>query len=74
MEKMHMTYQIMDFNYDGNHYKIIVDRRPKYNPFRIYRYEYVETGHGVVQRRRLMEKFADLGSCLYWFVENRIRM
>lgn len=62
----------------GHHYKVIFDTTKKdsngflKNPYRIYKVEFVPRQYGVTESKRLMASYANLASCFYWFIENRI--
>lgn len=57
-----MTKQIMSLTVPCNGtWKIIQDDSARYNPFRVY---WIADGH-----RRLLNKYADLASCLHYITQ-----
>lgn len=60
---MAKTRQVLDLQDDGQHYSVIYCEGQT-NPYRLYRRWYDRGEH-----RKLVQKYADLQSCLYLLLE-----
>ena len=66
------TRQVMSFCEHGKAYKVIKVYGAA-NPYRIYHIynDYNKYGY-ITEHRKLMESYANLESCFYWFIQNNI--
>ena len=75
---MQKTRKVMEIEDRGQHYKVIFDTTRKdsngylKNPYRIYKIQMIPRQYGVTESKKLMESYANLQSCFYWFIENGI--
>ena len=68
---MSKTRQVMHFCDYGKEYRVI-KHYGKENPYRIYQ-DISVFENGIHKGKRVLkEKYADLQSCFYWFLQNNI--
>ena len=70
---MPKSRQIMNFCDMGKHYSVVKFYGVKTNPYRIYHHynDFDDSGR-LKEHKKLMEKYENLASCFYWFIQNNI--
>lgn len=61
-----MTKQIMSLTIPHNGtWKVIQDDSERFNPYKVYYVRNVPTDLGIRKRKKLIEKYGDIASCLH---------
>ena len=68
---MQKTYQVMKLNIEGATYSCTFYNDGRINPLWLYKHSREFNKHGyLTERKRLVEKYADINSVLYYLARN----
>ena len=68
-----MKTKVVKVSYHKAQYEVIYDDSDKTNPFRVYYLWSELTDSGLKRRRKQLEKYADLASCLFYLYDDVCR-